>query len=147
MRLSANILLPMTKPLPIESLNHIARVTQDLETSKAFYCDVLGFRPVWRPNFGFDGAWLFNYGVQIHLIVATGESAIDAPETSIRASHVAFHVPDTGHAEEMLKQHGIDYKTNYVADAGVTQLFFRDPDGFHIEIGTYPATRELSAEE
>ena len=133
----------MSEPLPIESLNHIARVTHDLEASKAFYCDVLGFRPVWRPNFAFDGAWLFNYGIQIHLIVATGDPAIDAPETSIRASHVAFHVPDTDQVEELLKEHGIQYKVNTVPETSVTQLFFQDPDGFHIEIGTYPPTREV----
>ncbi len=135
----------MNEPLPIESLNHIARVTQDLEASTAFYRDVLGFQPIRRPNFGFDGAWMFNYGVQIHLIVATGDPAIDAPETSIRASHVAFHVPDTDAVEEMLKQLGIHYKTNYVPDAGVTQLFFQDPDGYHIEIGTYPPARDPDA--
>ena len=137
----------MSEPLPIESLNHIARVTRDLETSKAFYCDVLGFRPVWRPNFAFDGAWLFNYGIQIHLIVATGDPAIDAPETSIRASHIAFHVPDTKQVEHLLKEHGIQYKSNTVPETGVTQLFFQDPDGFHIEIGTYRTTRELDSEQ
>jgi len=137
----------MSEPLPIESLNHIARVTHDLETSKAFYCDVLGFRPVWRPNFAFDGAWLFNYGIQIHLIVATGDPAIDAPETSIRASHIAFHVPDTKQVEQLLKEHGIQYKSNTVPETGVTQLFFQDPDGFHIEIGTYRTTRELDSEQ
>ena len=30
------------KALPIESVNHIARVTRDLEASTAFYRDVLG---------------------------------------------------------------------------------------------------------
>ena len=137
----------MSEPLPIESLNHIARVTHDLEASKAFYCHILGFRTVWRPNFAFDGAWLFNYGIQIHLIVATGDPAIDAPETSIRASHVAFHVPDTDQVEKLLKEHGIQYKVNTVPDTGVTQLFFQDPDGFHIEIGTYPPTRKMEPKE
>jgi catechol 2,3-dioxygenase-like lactoylglutathione lyase family enzyme len=135
----------MDGPLPIESLNHIARVTQDLKASTVFYRDVLGFRPIWRPNFGFDGAWLYNYGIQIHLIVATGDPAIDAPETSIRASHVAFHVSDTDQVEELLKKHGIRYKVNTVPDTGVNQLFFQDPDGFHIEIGTYPPDRESDA--
>ena len=133
----------MNEPLPIDSVNHITRVTTDLEASTAFYRDVLGFRPIWRPNFGFDGAWLFNYGIQIHLSVATGDPAIDAPETSNRANHVAFHVSNTDAVEELLKQHGIYYKTVTVPDIGVTQLFFQDPDGYHIEIGSYPPAREL----
>ncbi len=131
------------EPLSIESINHIARVTQDLDASIAFYRDVLGFRAIQRPDFGFPGAWLFNYGVQIHLIAAAGDPSVDGSNISIRAGHVAFHVTDTDVAEALLKQHGIPYKTNYVADVGVTQLFFLDPDGNHIEIGTYPPIIEL----
>lgn len=132
-----------TESLPIESVNHIARVTRDLDASIAFYRDLLGFRPIHRPDFGFPGAWLYNYGVQIHLIAATGDPAIDGPEISIRADHVAFHVTDTAACEELLKRRGIPYKSNYVADSGVTQLFFHDPEGNHIELGTYPPVREL----
>ncbi len=130
----------MPDPLPIESVNHIARVVRDLDASLAFYRDVLGFRPLHRPDFGFPGAWLYNYGVQIHLIAAEPFETRDA-QISIRADHVAFHVLDTDVVERLLDAHGIQYKSNYVADSDVTQLFFHDPDGNHIEIGTYaPAT-------
>lgn len=133
----------MPAPLPIQSVNHIARVTHDLDASLAFYRDVLGFRQIWRPNFSFPGAWLFNYGVQIHLIAtATGEA--EAGDISIRADHVAFHVADTDEVERLLAEHGIEYRKNVVPDTGVTQLFFLDPDGNHIEIGTYPPAKELA---
>ena len=132
----------MPDPLPIKSVNHIAHVTRDLAASRAFYCDVLGFHEIWRPNFGFPGAWLFNYGVQIHLIAtATGETP--EAEISIRDDHVAFHVEDTDEVERLLKEHGIPYKSNFVADISVTQLFFHDTDGNHIEIGSYPPERPL----
>lgn len=133
----------MPEPLPIQSINHVARVTQDLEASTAFYREVLGFRPIERPNFGFPGAWLFNYGVQIHLIAATDAGCSPSAEISIRADHVAFHVADTAEVERLLSEHGIAYRSNYVQDSEVTQLFFHDPDGNHIEIGTYPPPREL----
>ena len=58
----------MPPPIPIQSLNHIAVVTRRLEDSKRFYRDVLGFREISRPNFKFSGAWLFNYGLMIHII-------------------------------------------------------------------------------
>ena len=133
----------MTYPLPIQSVNHIARVTHDLETSLAFYRDVLGFRHIRRPNFAFPGAWLFNYGVQIHLIAtATGHPA--PGDVSIRSDHVAFHVADTEEAERRLQDHDIPFRKNVVPDTGVTQLFFLDPDGNHIEIGTYPPAQELT---
>ena len=129
--------------LPIDSVNHIARVTHDLEASIAFYRDVLGFRPIYRPDFGFPGAWLFNYGVQIHLISSTeDDSDASSGEISFRAGHVAFHVADTASIKELLGQHGIPYRSNFVADSGVTQFFFHDPDGNHIEIGSYPPIQE-----
>ena len=123
----------MPNPLPIESVNHVAHVVGDLDASRAFYREVLGFRPIKRPDFGFPGAWLYNYGVQIHLI-AIGPFASRDEQISIRADHVAFHVLDTDVVERLLQEHGIEYKRNYVADVGVTQLFFHDPDGNHIEL-------------
>ncbi|MBC8350437.1 MAG: VOC family protein [Planctomycetes bacterium] len=133
----------MPDPFPIEAVNHIARVTHDLEASLVFYQNVLGFRPIRRPNFQFPGAWLFNYGVQIHLI-ATSERNAPTSDISMRDDHVAFHVTDTDVVEKLLAEHGIDYRKNYVADTQVTQLFFLDPDGNHIEIGTYPPAQELA---
>ena len=38
----------MPKPLPIQSLNHVAVVTSRLEASRRFYRDVLGLREVSR---------------------------------------------------------------------------------------------------
>jgi hypothetical protein len=59
---------------------------------------------------------------------------------------VAFHVTETpAVAGTALQQHGIPYKVNQVPEIGVTQLFFQDPDGFHIEIGTYPSASELES--
>jgi len=127
----------MPAALPIQSVNHISRVTHDLEASTAFYRDVLGFSPIKRPDFGFPGAWLYNYGVQIHLI-ATGIAPPDPADISIRADHVAFHVERIDEVKRLLDQHDISFRTNYVADTDVTQLFFHDPDGNHIEIGTFP---------
>ncbi|HJN10544.1 MAG: VOC family protein [Pirellulaceae bacterium] len=131
----------MPSPLPIQSVNHIARVTHDLESSLAFYCDVLGFRPIWRPDFAFPGAWLFNYGVQIHLIATAAGEAVTG-DISIRADHVAFHVANTDDVKRLLQEHGIPFRENVVPDTGVTQLFFLDPDGNHIELGTYPPAQE-----
>ncbi len=58
----------MPEALSVEFIHHVSRVTRDLERSREFYIDVLGFQPIQRPNFSFPGAWLFNYGLQIHLI-------------------------------------------------------------------------------
>jgi len=54
---------------------------------------------------------------------------------------------ETNAVEKLLQQHGIPYKTNHVTITGVTQLFFQGPEGYHIEIGTYPPTRELANQQ
>ena len=132
----------MSAPLPIRAVNHFARNTGRLEEMKAFYRDVLGFREIQRPAFPFPGVWLYNYGLQIHLIV--DESGAQAEgEISTRAGHLALHVDDIETVERMLTERGIEYGKNEVPLTGVTQLFFHDPDGFHIELGNYPATAEF----
>jgi catechol 2,3-dioxygenase-like lactoylglutathione lyase family enzyme len=102
---------------------------------------VLGFREVKRPTFDFPGAWLFNYGIMIHLI--HNEAAGD-PEGEIqtRDDHLALHTDDLEAAERLLQEHGVPYRKNVVADKNITQIFCRDPDGHHVEIGTYPPTPE-----
>ena len=127
----------MSTPLPIRSVNHFARNTGRLEEMKSFYRDVLGFREIARPAFPFPGTWLYNYGLQIHLIV--DESGAQAEgEISTRAGHLALHVDDIDAVEQELKNRGIEYRKNEVPLTGVTQLFLHDPDGFHIELGNYP---------
>ena len=136
----------MNKPLAIESLHHISRRTHHLEESRAFYRDVLGFRPIPRPPFPFEGAWLYNYGIQIHLIAAGDDSAPDDAEVRTRTDHVAFHVPDTAVVQQLLEKRGITYRIQHVPQTDVTQLFFQDPAGTHIEIGTYPPVLAPHAE-
>ena len=127
----------MSQPLPIKALHHIARTTADPDRSRAFYTDVLGFREIRRPGFNFRGAWLFNYGVQIHII--EHDTARAAGPIDTRAEHLAFAVDDFQEVERRLAQHGIEYHKQVNA-GGIPQIFFHDPDGHHIEIGIYPPT-------
>jgi catechol 2,3-dioxygenase-like lactoylglutathione lyase family enzyme len=132
----------MPDPLPIKAVNHLGCITRRVDQSKAFYRDVLGFREVSRPNFNFAGAWLYNYGIMIHLIY---NDAAGDPEGEIqtRDNHLALHADDLEAVERALTAHGIAYRKNEIADRGIKQLFFRDPDGHHIEVGTYPPTPEF----
>src|SRR5690242_6739921 len=98
----------MAEPLPIRFLHHVARVTRRLDESRAFYRDVLGFREIPRPKIGFPGAWLTNYGIQIHLLVN------DAPENpraliETRDNHLAFYVDDADAVERLLDAHSVTY--------------------------------------
>jgi catechol 2,3-dioxygenase-like lactoylglutathione lyase family enzyme len=130
----------MTQPLPIRSINHVARLTKNLEASRAFYRDVLGFREIRRPAFSFAGAWLYNYGLQIHLIV-NPEIGEATGTIQTRDNHVAFEVQDTSdlaEVERLLAAHGVPYRSNIQEGTGCKQIFFRDPDGHHVEVAVYP---------
>ncbi len=128
----------MPEPIPIRSVHHVARTTRRLEASRRFYRDVLGFREIQRPPFSFGGAWLYNYGVQIHLI--EDPRAPDPTEISTQTNHPTPHVDDIQQAKQLLEAHGIPYRENLQTATGVLQLFFQDPDGHHVELGTYPPT-------
>lgn len=130
-------------PIPLVSINHIARATPNVDRMLAFYRDVLGFRQVWRPNFEFKGAWLHNHGVMIHLIEGPPHAA--PGEISTRGEHVAFHTEDLDAVEQFLAERHIPFKKAHVPQSGVTQIFFHDPDGNHIEVATYPPIREMPA--
>ena len=129
----------MPDPLPIESLNHVALMTRRLDASRAFYCNVLGFREMERPNFNFRGAWLFNYGLMIHLI-ENAKAGEPSEEIQTRENHLALHAGDLARAEQLLVEHGVRYRKNTIADRGISQIFFQDPDGNYIELGAYPPT-------
>lgn len=131
----------MPAPLPLHSVNHVARITGRLEASRAFYRDVLGFREIRRPNFNFPGAWLYRCGLQIHLIV-NPEVTLPSEPIHARDNHLAFHVEDTAAVEELLRGHGVEYVVNIQGHTGVKQLFFHDPDGHTIELATYPPIAE-----
>lgn len=117
-------------------LHHVSRQTQCLDKTLKFYVHVLGFREISRPPFNFGGAWLYGAGIQIHLI----EEPF-APQTmdlNTRENHIAFQVEDMAASEEVLKAHGVEYRHNVVPERNVNQLFFKDPDGWMIELGPFP---------
>ncbi len=131
----------MPAPLPIASVNHVSYTVSDLEASRKFYRDVLGFREVLRPNFDFAGHWLFNHGIMVHLIQNDAPRAKGgAGEIQTRANHLALHTDDLTRTEQLLEEHGVPFRRNQVPGGKIKQLFFHDPDGNHIEIGTYGPT-------
>ncbi|XP_062149520.1 glyoxylase I 4-like [Alnus glutinosa] len=128
----------MGNPLRLKSLNHISLLCRSLEKSLDFYQSVLGFFPIRRPcSFGFDGAWLFNYGVGIHLIKS--EDPDNMPKISHinpKDNHISFQCESMATVEKKLTEMKIEYVKSRVEECGiyVDQLFFHDPDGTMIEI-------------
>ncbi|MED6143143.1 Glyoxylase I 4 [Stylosanthes scabra] len=128
--------LDSSSSLPLLSLNHVSFVCKSVSESVKFYENVLGFLLIKRPSsFKFQGAWLFNYGIGIHLLesemVPVEKRAINPKE-----NHISFQCTDMNVIMQKLDEMKIKYVTAVVEEGGVQvdQLFFHDPDGYMIEI-------------
>jgi len=63
--------------MPLTELNHYFIRANNLEKTKDFYCEVLGFEVMPRPSFPFPGYWLgVNGKIQVHM----GPDGIDNAE-------------------------------------------------------------------
>ncbi|TKY67957.1 nucleobase-ascorbate transporter 3 [Spatholobus suberectus] len=87
------------------ALNHVSRLCRNVKDSIDFYTKLLEFVLMKRPQaLDFDGAWLFNYGVDL-----------EAMENKLKEVNVKY-VNRTLKAEDRTTLMG--------------QTFFNDPDGF-----------------
>ncbi|ONH92756.1 hypothetical protein PRUPE_8G193600 [Prunus persica] len=125
--------------LNLKSLNHISLVCRSVEKSLDFYQSVLGFFPIRRPgSFDFIGAWLFNYGIGIHLLQSEDPDKMPKKITQIKPkdNHISFQCESMVTVEKNLKEMEIEYVKRRVEKGGiyVDQLFFHDPDATMIEI-------------
>ena len=86
--------------MPLTELNHYFVRANDLEQSKRFYCEVLGFEEMPRPNFPFPGYWLgVNGRIQVHMgphgipnseLYYLGTTSQSATDNTGIVDHIAF---------------------------------------------------------
>jgi glyoxylase I family protein len=123
-------------------IQHVGLVVADLERSRRFYAEALGLEEVARPsNFTFDGAWFRFGGTEIHLLAEAhttgGAGQPDAGPGAAKGMthHLAFEVDDVGAACERLAQNGVALEGGPMPRGdGFVQVFFRDPDGYVLEL-------------
>nr|XP_043620503.1 uncharacterized protein LOC122592360 [Erigeron canadensis] len=131
-----NALFDSSSSMPLLSLNHVSFRCRSVQTSVKFYTDVLGFVLIRRPSsFDFEGAWLFNHGIGIHLL----EVETTPSKTGLinpKDNHISFQCTNMDLIINKLEELDIKYVTAIVTEGGVevNQLFFHDPDGYMIEI-------------
>lgn len=80
---------------PLMALNHVSRLCRNVEESLNFYTKILGFVLIERPlALDFNGAWLFNYGVGIHLVQSEDEERLppDDKDLDPMDNHISFQV-------------------------------------------------------
>ena len=121
--------------MKLEQIDHVALHCADLERTKAWYVDTLGFEHV------FPGQWS---GVPIFLRLGSTFIALfprrehDDRGKGGAISHLAFRAATKADFESAQGELQSKKITFTVEDHGVSRsVYFRDPDGFQLEITTY----------
>jgi catechol 2,3-dioxygenase-like lactoylglutathione lyase family enzyme len=132
------------KSMPVTELNHYFVRANNLERSKNFYCEVLGFEVMPRPDLPFPGYWLGVGGkIQVHMgphgianseLYYLGSHSDSATSNSGVVDHIAFLATDPQSVGDRLKAMGVTARKRYLPTAGLLQIFVQDPDGLTIEL-------------
>jgi len=130
--------------MPLTGLDHYFVRVKDLERSRHFYCDVLGFELMPRPAFPFPGLWLGVDGkVQVHMgLDRIGDESTHYFGTTPRSArdnagvvdHVAFRGAEPEALWRRLEDFGLPARTRYIAEIALLQIFVADPDGLMLEL-------------
>ena len=136
-------------------IQHCGLVVSDLDRSRRFYAEALGLEEVPRPpNFTFAGAW-FRFGDdEIHLLAeadTTGRAGVPdggAGAAFGLANHLALEVDVLETACARLDANNVALIGGPMPRGdGVTQIFFRDPDGHLLEFFQRTGEDQSSAPE
>ena len=118
-------------------------IVADLDRTRSFYIDFLGFKEVPRPaNFLFGGAWFrADSGDEVHVILAedtTADAGMPDPgraKIEGLATHFAFEVDDLDGYIKRANELDIEIAGGpFNRGLGATQIYFQDPDGFQVEL-------------
>ncbi len=97
----------------INGLFHVAIKTNDLEATRFFYCKLMSLKEVFRPDFGYPGAWIACPlpGGQAIIHIYAGGPALGADGTSPVGSAAIDHISlsCSGYHEfrEKVEAHGL----------------------------------------
>ncbi|XP_016437433.1 glyoxylase I 4-like [Nicotiana tabacum] len=102
--------------MPLLALNHVSYVYKSVPKSVHFCEQVLGFVLIQRPSsFDFEGAWLFNHGIGIHLL---GKEDTQSKKGKInpKDNHISLQYSDMDLIIERLDELNIEYVTAIVKE-------------------------------
>ena len=141
--------------MAIQHLTHIGLCVSDLEASRRFYCDQLGFREVHDldvsgelaekllelPDVDLQAVYLERDGVRIELLHYRepghrGEGVV-RPMNALGLTHLSMRVDDFDATVRKLRDAGTRVlEQTHIADADTSTacVFVTDPDGTRIEL-------------
>jgi catechol 2,3-dioxygenase-like lactoylglutathione lyase family enzyme len=124
-------------------MEHVLVLSDDIEATREFYCQVVGLRVGERPPLEFPGYWLYA-GATPCLHIAErkrylthaawiGLATPREPPGAGPVDHIAFDASDYESASARIERYGAPVVRNTIP-GGPLQLFIDDPNGVRIEI-------------
>jgi catechol 2,3-dioxygenase-like lactoylglutathione lyase family enzyme len=132
-------------PMPLSYMEHCLLQTEDIEATRDWYVNVLGFRVGPAPDFKFPVYWLYLGDRDVLHITTGGNNVSENRKTYVGQEsqlthgtgvidHLAFRATGLEETIAHLRQLGIQFKERQVNDQGLYQLFLFDPNGVKIEL-------------
>jgi catechol 2,3-dioxygenase-like lactoylglutathione lyase family enzyme len=126
-------------------LEHVLVLSDDIDRTRDFYCDVVGLSVGDRPALEFPGYWLYADAIPCLHIADRRAYAAHAAGLGLAVSesdaglgagpldHIAFVALDYEALTARLVERGVPAVTN-VVPGGPRQVFVEDPNGVRVEI-------------
>jgi catechol 2,3-dioxygenase-like lactoylglutathione lyase family enzyme len=129
--------------MTVTAIEHVLVLSDDIERTRDFYCEVVGLSVGERPPLAFPGYWLYAGATACVHIAERGPYAAHAAGLGLTVperdpgvgpvDHIAFNAPDYDELTRRLERCGVDSVTNTVP-GGPRQVFIEDPNGVRVEI-------------
>jgi 4-hydroxyphenylpyruvate dioxygenase-like putative hemolysin len=103
-----------------------------LERVRDFYCALFDLENGFRPEFRNRGFWLYSGDEPLIHLSESDNHVPNNPRAHL--DHVAFQTSGIDGIIAKLDSMGIDFRSTYLADIKLSQLFFTDPAGTGIEV-------------
>ena len=132
--------------MTIDTLDHYSIRTTDLEATRRFYTEVMGFEDGPRPPFNFPGAWLYQRGKALVHVVGIdpndleglraylGDKATEPAEGGGAVDHLAFVASNLETVRARIDAAGVAFRERTVPSLNLHQIFVEDPNGVTIEL-------------
>jgi catechol 2,3-dioxygenase-like lactoylglutathione lyase family enzyme len=137
--------------MPVTELNHFLIRSNNLERTRDFYCKVLGFEVMPRPDFPFPGYWLgINGKIQVHMAQAGVPNSklyyLGSPKNAATGNsgvidHIAFLATEPDKFVRHLNELKVTFRPRNFPESQLYQLFIKDPDGLTIELNFFGITK------
>lgn len=117
--------------MTIAYLDHVNIRTGALDRLVRFYCDIIGLTEGPRPDFPFNGSWLYcGDQAAVHLIEVAETPKAETPSLE----HFAFVGTDRTAFVGRLEAADYPFKSVFVPGTKIEQIRLQDPDGNRLHV-------------